>query len=63
MQLKIVLWGRAAMFTKFGKRLHKFQKYTDVFLRNSQCNETNSFISAWVISQELNEFHLSLASD
>ena len=29
-----------------------FQKETDVFSWNSQCNETNSMIGAWVISQE-----------
>ena len=39
-----------------------FQKFT-VFLWNSQCNETKSLIGAWVISRELNESYLSLASD
>ena len=40
-----------------------FQNYTDVFLWDSQCDETNSLIGAWVISRELNESYLSLASD
>ena len=40
-----------------------FQKYSDVFLWNSGCNETNSLIGALVISRELNESDLSLASD
>ena len=36
---------------------------TDVFLRDSQCNETNSLIGALVILRELSESHLSLATD